>query len=81
MASRKAQELIGHPCYHRNQHNPAHNAQPDRIHPDDHKEQDADNHDNHDKAGAAPFMFLGACPYIVNRKLQPVLNAVDALML
>ena len=81
MASRKTQELIGHARDHRYQHNPAHHTQPDRIHPYHHKKQDADNHDNHNKAGTAPFMLLGTCPYIVHCKLQPVLDTVDALML
>ena len=81
MPSRKAQELIGYTCNDRDQNNTADDPEPDGVHADHHKEQDTDDHNDHDKAGAAALMLLGAGPYIIHGQFQPVFYTVDTLVL
>ena len=54
--------LGGYARDHRDQYDPADDPEPDGVHPDHHKEQDADDHNDQKKTGAAALVLLGALP-------------------
>ena len=81
MRADEAQHLEADAGDDRNQDDTAEEAHPEGIYTDHHEQQDGDQHDIDDEAGATALVLLAGGGDIVHRQREAMLDTVDALML
>lgn len=81
MCADEAQYLEADAGDDRNQDDPAEEAHPEGVDADHHEQQDGDQHDINDEAGATALVLLAGGGDIIHRQREAVLDTVDALML
>ena len=81
MRADEAQYLEADAGDDRNQDDTAEEAHPEGVDADHHEQQDGDQHDIDDKAGAAALVLLAGDGDIIHRQREAVLDTVDALVL